>query len=148
MENKDRKFYLQNYLSYLTSIHLRQMLGKVRPNHIWHGLIAVAQWKLGHKRVLARPVAFRIEPSAICNLRCPLCSTTWRSFGNGQQTQLSLEGFQKVFSELKQSVFRLTFYMEGEPLVNSNVFSMIRHATSHASIFTSLSSNFTLMRPR
>src|SRR5688500_3322312 len=89
-----------------------------------------------------------MENYAICNLRCPLCSTTWRSFGNGQQTQLSLEGFQKVFSELKQSVFRLTFYMEGEPLVNSNVFSMIRHATSHASIFTSLSSNFTLMRPR
>ena len=43
---------------------------------------------------------------------------------------------------------RLTFYMEGEPMMNPQLFEMIELSARDGHIFTSLSTNLTLMRER
>jgi radical SAM protein with 4Fe4S-binding SPASM domain len=139
--------YGMNRLRYLGWIYWRSMLRKLSVRHLVRIALSVVEWRIHKVRVLSRPFAFRIEPASTCNLRCPLCSTTWRTFLTSEKLLLAFEDFKHIYTEIRPYASRITFYMEGEPLMNRHLFTMIRWATSHSRVFTSLSTNLTLLRP-
>jgi radical SAM protein with 4Fe4S-binding SPASM domain len=110
-------------------------------------LFAVCEWKLHKIASRALPFIVRLEPSAVCNLKCPSCKTTKKALESTRVTYMSLADFSAIFASVSHGVWRCTFYIAGEPLMNPDLFAMVRIANRNKS-FTSLSTNFTLMNSR
>src|SRR5262245_28126253 len=142
------KRYAQNSLLYLSSLHWRAMLKKLTFRQIVQVAHAVAEWMTRRTRCQSRPFSFRIEPSSNCNLRCPLCSTTYRKRDRSQSGNMPLELFKIIHEQIKDYAWRITFYMVGEPMMNPHLFEMIELSTHTGHTFTSFSTNFTLMREK
>ena len=123
-ETRTRR-YSQNRLRYLGSFHWRAMLRKVTLLRLFQAIHALVEWKLHRTRCSSRPFAFRIEPAATCNLRCPLCSTTYRKFYAGDVRVMTLDLFRTILEKIRKHAWRITFYMEGEPMMNPRLFEMI-----------------------
>lgn len=77
--------------------------------------------------VLGFPFMLMLEPTNICNLRCPLCIT-----GSDQMTRkdgvMELNNFKKIMDEVGDYLVHLTLWSQGEPFVNRNFTEMIRIA--------------------
>jgi radical SAM protein with 4Fe4S-binding SPASM domain len=77
-----------------------------------------------------------IEPTNVCNLRCPLCQTPKMKREKGF---LSLENFKKIINDIS-SLKSINFGWAGEPLLNKEIFKMVKYASSRG-IRTSVSTN-------
>ena len=115
MLNRPIKRYAQNKLSYLASIHWRAMLKKLTLRHLVHVCHTVAEWKMRRTTCKSRPFAFRIESATNCNLKCPLCSSTYRKIGRGQAREMSLKLFSIIHEKIEDFAWRITFYMQTRP---------------------------------
>lgn len=77
--------------------------------------------------VLGYPFMLMLEPTNICNLRCPLCIT-----GSKQMTRengvMEIENFRKLMDELGKYLVHLTLWSQGEPFVNRHFTDMVRIA--------------------
>jgi len=124
------------------------MLRKVTLHRLFQAIHAVVEWKLHRTKCSSRPFAFRIEAAATCNLRCPLCTTTHRKFYPGEVRVMTLDLFQTIREKIRKHAWRITFYMEGEPMMNPRLFEMIELSTRDRHLFTSFSTNLTLMREK
>lgn len=85
------------------------------------------------------PSILTIEPTNICNLRCPLCTT-----GAGEMTRpngrMSLETFTTIMDKLGEHIFFLLIYHQGEPYLNQNFFEFVRLAKQR-NIYVTTSTN-------
>lgn len=97
--------------------------------------------KLKFSKVL-RPVFMSVEPADFCQLKCPECPVGQKAKNKGEIIQNDL--FYKVIDELKNELFHVIFYFQGEPLLNRNLHEMISYAHK-ANIFTSTSTNAQLL---
>ena len=61
---------------------------------------------------------------------------------------MTLHLFETILEKIQKHAWRITFYMEGEPLMNPRLFEMIELAARGRNIFTSFSTNLTLMRAK
>ncbi|MDD3051776.1 MAG: radical SAM protein, partial [Candidatus Cloacimonetes bacterium] len=85
------------------------------------------------------PASIMIEPTNICNLRCPLCPS-----GNGTLTRkrgsIDFKLFEKIVEELHDKIFMLFFWNQGEPFLHKNMNEMVRYAAERK-IYTTISTN-------
>ena len=85
------------------------------------------------------PYTISIEPTCLCNLRCPECPTgsgkIWR-----ENVNLDWLLYKKFIDEMKATTLHLLLYFQGEPFMNRDIFRMINYA-SERKIFTVISSN-------
>jgi len=81
-----------------------------------------------------------IEPSNICNLKCPLCPTSTLKRNRGF---LSLENFKKIIDDIP-NLKSINFGWAGEPLLNKEIFKMVKYASSKG-IKTGVSTNTVLL---
>jgi radical SAM protein with 4Fe4S-binding SPASM domain len=91
--------------------------------------------------VWGKPYTFIIEPSAVCNLRCPQCpvglQTLIRPQGN-----MKLEEYRKIIDEIADYTWVLLLYFQGESFINPEILDMINYAYKKK-IFTVISTNGT-----
>jgi MoaA/NifB/PqqE/SkfB family radical SAM enzyme len=97
---------------------------------------------LGSLHLYGSPIKLTIEASNACNLRCPYCFTGAGEVGR-QKTMLQMPLYKKALDELGDRLFVVEFYNWGEPLLNKNIFEMIRIA-SDRKVSTMISTNFSL----
>jgi radical SAM protein with 4Fe4S-binding SPASM domain len=85
------------------------------------------------------PYTISVEPTCLCNLRCPECPT-----GSGiirrENTNLDLMLYQRLIDEIKTTTLHLFLYFQGEPFINRDIFDMIKYAADKK-IFTIISTN-------
>lgn len=85
------------------------------------------------------PPVLMIEPTNICNLRCPLCPS-----GNGTLKRpkgyMSLDTFKKIIDQVHKHSFMVVLWNQGEPFLNDEILKMIKYASDHK-MFTLLSTN-------
>jgi MoaA/NifB/PqqE/SkfB family radical SAM enzyme len=104
--------------------------------------------------VQAYPYYLTLEPSDICQLRCPTCVTGIENELRRRKTpdhvifredrsKLSSELFDALMDELGERLFFITFYNFGEPLLNKNLPTFIRKA-SGLGIETDINTNLSL----
>lgn len=90
----------------------------------------------------SKPYNVVIEPTNVCNLHCPLCST-----GIGAKTRkkgiLNLENFKKLIDEIKEHTLELSLQNWGEPTLVPDLPKMIQYA-ANAGVYTRLSTNFSV----
>lgn len=73
------------------------------------------------------PPFIALEPTNVCNLSCPECPTgakiLTRKKGNA-----SFSDFKGVIDELSSSLFVITVYFQGEPLLSKGFFEIVEYA--------------------
>lgn len=138
--------YRMGSLLYLARFHGWPMLRKLRVRQLPGVTAAIVEWKLGSQTCRSFPFVFRLEPASMCNLRCPLCAMTWKEYEPGDTRRMTLETFEAVLTQIAPHAGKITFYMGAEPMMNRQLFDMVRLANERANAFTSFSTNFTLMR--
>jgi radical SAM protein with 4Fe4S-binding SPASM domain len=85
------------------------------------------------------PYTVSIEPTCLCNLKCPECPTGL-GITRRENTNLDLALYQNIIDEIKTTTLYLMLYFQGEPFMNRDIFGMIKYA-SERKIFTVISSN-------
>jgi len=110
------------------------------PRKVWNLALISAQYWMRRPVVKGWPVILKVEPTSRCNLACKGCAAHGMDFplviGD-----MKLETFQKLVDEVGPYLFKMSLYITGEPLINRNVYKMIRYATDH-NIGTVISTNF------
>ncbi|MFA5175695.1 MAG: radical SAM protein [Candidatus Nanoarchaeia archaeon] len=94
-------------------------------------------------KVSGLPYSTFIETSSFCNLRCPMCLKLQKNskFDNKNMT---LEQYNEIMKQLGPTMMTLRLWNYGEPLINKDIFEMIKLAKKYR-IFTVLSTNGVLM---
>ncbi|MDI1235578.1 MAG: SPASM domain-containing protein [bacterium] len=86
-----------------------------------------------------RPIAFSVEPTTSCNLRCPQCPSGLRSFS--RPTGMLLQPvFERIIEELSPTTGYVTLYFQGEPYLNTKFLDMVAFA-NRFNIYTATSTN-------
>src|SRR4051794_8895077 len=70
------------------------------------------------------PVKLTIEPTSICDLRCPLCPTGAGTLRR-EKGMLSFSNFRKVIDDLDPFLCRVVLWNYGESFINPSIFDMI-----------------------
>jgi MoaA/NifB/PqqE/SkfB family radical SAM enzyme len=109
------------------------------PRKIANALLVKAQKWLRRDRVVGMPYRYNIDPTNVCNLRCPVCPT---GMGTLQRNRgrMELEDYEKIVDQIAPYAYLLELYNWGEPFLHPRIFDMIRYA-SERNIFVRLSSN-------
>lgn len=85
------------------------------------------------------PAVLMVEPTALCNLRCPQCLV-----GLGRITRdrksLDIELFKKVLDQIGDRLWYLLLFNQGEPFLHPQFLELIRLAKQH-DIYVSTSTN-------
>lgn len=107
-------------------------------------LTRVALAYLRRKAVLPTgPLRLWVEPTNVCNLRCPMCLTP--HLGNEVPKGLmSVATFGTIIDKARGHVRDVNLFLGGEPLINKQLPTMIRIA-KEAGMYTRLHTNATLL---
>jgi radical SAM protein with 4Fe4S-binding SPASM domain len=85
------------------------------------------------------PPVLMIEPTNICNLKCPLCPS-----GNGtlkrEKGYLDFAVFKKIIDEVKDKTMMLILWNQGEPFLNKQFLKMVKYASDRG-LFVLVSTN-------
>lgn len=85
------------------------------------------------------PVKIAVEPTNLCNLRCPECPTGINGLTR-RKGNMDLILFDRMVEQLNKQLISMIFYFQGEPFLNRNIFDMIKRATKDK-IYTYCSTN-------
>ena len=77
--------------------------------------------------VWGMPPVLTVEPTNICNLRCPLCVT-----GNGSMARpkgrMDFPTFQRLIDELGNKIIYVILFQQGEPYINHHFLDFVAYA--------------------
>ncbi len=127
---------------YLSSARRRRRLNRDR-DFARRANQTLLQSELRDQRTVltSHPTTLSLDPSSICNLRCPFCPTG-AGFGEFPRTILSDHSFNRIMRNLRPDLIqRVELYNWGEPLLNPHLHEFIRFFSErHAE--TEVSTNF------
>jgi MoaA/NifB/PqqE/SkfB family radical SAM enzyme len=98
-------------------------------------------WLLVRLTCLKLPRSATLEVTTACNLRCPLCPTHDTSRGG---RQLGPDAVANVVAGCGPRLKVASFHVLGEPLLNRELFALVRHCEDHG-VRTSFSTNGMLL---
>ncbi len=130
----------------VAALHL---LRCITPRRALNLVLALLSYKLsdrtGRTIVWGMPYTLTIEPTNLCNLRCPECPS-----GNGTMTRpsgmMSLDFYKRLIDDIKGDTFYLQLFFQGEPTINPLLPDMIRYARTKR-MYVSASTNANFVRP-
>lgn len=85
------------------------------------------------------PPILMVEPTNICNLRCPMCPS-----GNGDMARpkgtMALDNFKRLMDEIGKDIYQVQFWNQGEPFINKSFLDFVRYANTKG-VMTQTSTN-------
>ncbi len=75
------------------------------------------------------PPIIMIEPTNVCNLKCPLCPSGADTL-NRNKGFMEFDLFKKLVDEVSEYAFMLILWNQGEPFLNKDFIKMCRYASS------------------
>lgn len=87
------------------------------------------------------PNSVVVEVTNVCNLNCQFCLTSYETRKRGL---MSYENFTKIVDKLPQQIRQINMNFSGEPLLNKDVFRMVKYAKQRG-ISTYISTNAALL---
>jgi len=101
------------------------------PRRIMNFILATVSMHLS--RILRKPIVWgyppilMVEPTNICNLKCPMCPS-----GNGDmkraQGKMDLENFRKLMEDIGDYIYQVQFWNQGEPFINRVFLDFVKTA--------------------
>ncbi len=105
---------------------------------------ALLAYKQKREVVKAMPLRLWVETSTMCNLECIMCPN--KDLPDDQVSVMDLELFEKIVDEASGFAQDIYLHHRGEPLINPQLFSMIRYA-EEAGLRTRFHTNGTMLTP-
>lgn len=136
--NNPRRIFLKTNLKQWTKVKKHHTLRR-----ILNFLLVRLQLLLRTSCVLGFPYFLVVEPTNICNLKCPLCPTGQGLEGR-VKGKMSFSNFKKIIDEIGDYLYSLRLENWGEPLLNEEIFDMISYANSKK-ITASFNTNLTFL---
>lgn len=93
-----------------------------------------------------RPYRLWVEPTALCNLKCPYCPNQ-DLVKQEKLGYMKVELFKKVIDEARGWVYDINLHHRGESLLHPQLFDMVNYA-GEKGVFTKLHTNATRMSER
>jgi len=116
---------------------------RIGPRKFLNALYAEAERRAGRITVRSMPLVLHLDPTNICNLRCPFCAT-----GAGENPvpkgNLTFSDFKKIFDQLKDYLVITRLDGSGEPFLNPDIYRMVEYA-SDSGVLSAISTNFTTL---
>lgn len=128
-------------MKYLHSAFVKHIWINIRKGNFskpWHFAKAVFKY-----RVIGYPYVALIEIGSYCNLRCPTCPTPGDKIHRKKEL-MSFDNFKKIIDNIKNSVHIVLLYFTNEPLLNQDVFRMVKYAHQN-NLYTEISTNAVLL---
>lgn len=97
-----------------------------RPRGYRNFLLSTLSQMMGSTKAFGRPVSITIEPTNVCNLRCPVCETGANILGRKPQ-MMTYDEFVKIIEKVGPGANHVMFYYMGEPFLNKEIYRMIRY---------------------
>jgi radical SAM protein with 4Fe4S-binding SPASM domain len=85
------------------------------------------------------PIIAHIEPTSLCNLKCPLCPAGVGSVSR-KKSRLDFKQFKIIIDKLPTTIRMLLLWNQGEPFLVKDLPKMIKYAKNH-DIYTVTSTN-------
>ncbi|MBW2979906.1 SPASM domain-containing protein [Candidatus Woesearchaeota archaeon] len=85
------------------------------------------------------PAFLMVEPTNLCNLKCPLCPTGNNSL-KAPRGFMDLKNYKKIIDELQDYLIHLSLWDFGEPFLHKDIYKMIGYAKEKG-IFVQISTN-------
>ncbi len=98
-----------------------------RPRGYPNYLLSTLSTLTGSTKAYGWPVSITIEPTDVCNLRCPVCETGAGILGR-KPKMMTYEEFVKIIDKVGLGANHVMFYYMGEPFLNKEAYRMIRYA--------------------
>ena len=96
--------------------------------------------------IMGRPINITIEPTNICNLKCPVCETGAGVLGRERRT-MTMDQFKKIIQKIGRHTNTIMFYFMGEPFLNKHAYKMIRYAKDSGIPFVDSCTNGEFIQP-
>ena len=125
-----------------TSHAMSSILAHSTPRRLFNLALTEAEFRLRRTSVHGRPYVLVIDPTNVCNLRCPLCPTGLMQRGR-KAGMIPWETFTAVVDQAAPWAYKVNLFNWGEPLLHTHLFEMIRYAKSK-NLGTSMSSNMSI----
>ena len=103
--------------------------GRVRSRRklLNHILVRFQSLYLKNSWVIGSPLLAFVDPSNLCNYRCPLCPTG-RTEKLRPRRLMKFEDFKTIMDQIGKNLYKLNLYNWGEPLLNRDFARMVRYA--------------------
>ena len=125
-----------------TSHAFFSVLAHSTPRRLWNLALVEAEFRLRRTRVSGKPYVLVIDPTNVCNLRCPLCPTGLMQRGR-KAGLISWETYTRAIDAAAPWAYKVNLFNWGEPLLHTHLFDMVRYAKAR-NLGTSLSSNLSV----
>lgn len=113
----------------------------MKKSRVQNRLRLLSAYLAGRSQVDSYPITVIIENTGRCNLACPMCP---RNLTQYPPKDFDLELFKRIIDEIRDASELVFPWGLGEPLLNPDVFRMIRYCRD-AGLYTVLSTNATLL---
>ena len=121
---------------------LFSVLAHATPRRLFNLALVETEFRLRRTRVAGRPYVLVVDPTNVCNLRCPLCPTGLMQRGRRAE-MIPWETFTRVIDEAAPWALKVNLFNWGEPLLHTHLFDMVKYASSK-NLGTSMSSNMSI----
>ena len=138
-----RPVYLKREIKYSMYIFDRKQLYSLTPKRVWNIIKIVSSYYLSRvtKRpwVSGYPPVLSIEPTSLCNLKCPQCPTGMGTL-NRPGGYLDFDLYRSIIDELGEYATTVQLFFQGEPFMHKQLPDMIGYAKKK-NIYTVTSTN-------
>jgi radical SAM protein with 4Fe4S-binding SPASM domain len=96
------------------------------------------------------PVVLAIEPTSVCNLRCVMCFQVDERLSRDRHLLglMTFDVFKRIIDEAAEhELSAIVLASRGEPMLNKNLFRMIRYAKDNGILDVKLNTNATKLTP-
>lgn len=122
------------YKSYLRKLTL------IRALNLLKIYIGYSLSKLTKKsKVYGLPWGISIEPTHLCNLKCPECPTGMGEIQRGKK-EFPIKEYIQIIDQVYKSSQVIQLFLQGEPFLNKSIDEFIAYANSK-NLYTSISTN-------
>jgi len=100
------------------------------------------EFRLRRTRLWGKPYVLVVDPTNVCNLRCPLCPTGLHTRGR-KGMMMPWETYTDLIDEMAPTAFKVNLFNWGESLLNDHIFEMIGYARRKG-LGTTMSTNLSI----
>jgi len=128
------------YLPWVAQRYWRTALSVLTRKKLANAILAMAEMIFGKIKVRSKPVILRIEPTNVCQLRCPRCSCGIRTDPR-KKGFMEIDDYRNILEQNKDNVLVVRLDGNGESTDHPKIFEMIQMAKTY-NFTVSMSTHF------
>ncbi len=103
-------------------------------------------WMRGSTVLPYPPLKLHLEPTSICNLRCPMCPQAIDAV-KGDTGYIDLDLYKKIVDEARDFVLEINLFFRGEPLLHKLMPEILRYGRDNG-VRLHVNTNATILREK